>query len=135
MPRKSAAALSVVHADIIPERIKPRVDASARVRAIFGEIVAQVPPNHFRPTDAALVEQYAQAIALGRQAFAALEAEGPVVGGRASPWVTVLEKMHRSAVALSARLRLTPQSRTDPKTVGRQKYEASAYDLIREGAL
>src|SRR5262245_48032410 len=99
MPRKSAAALSIVRVDGSPEKLHARPGASAAIRAVFAEITSQVPANHFRPSDAPLIEQYAQAIVLGRQAYAAIEEEGPVVGGRANPWVVVLEKAHRSAVA------------------------------------
>ena len=82
-----------------------------------------MPADHFQPGDGALIEQYAQAILLSRQAYARLEAEGPVIDGRPSPWVTVLEKAHRSTVALSARLRLAPQARarfeiSRPQSIG-----------------
>jgi hypothetical protein len=121
MPRKSAAALAVVPpVDGRPSRLQPRPDAPPEVRQIFVALVGSVPPEHFRAGDSDLVEQYAQAIALARRAYAELEASGPVVNAKASPWLVVLEKAHRSAVALSARLRLSPQNRTDPKVAGRQ---------------
>jgi hypothetical protein len=131
MPRKSIAALTLLPAvDGRPARLRPRAEASATVRRIFSDLVASVPVEHFRPGDADLIEQLSQSIALARQAYAELEANGPVIDGRASPWNVVLEKAHRSSVALAARLRLCPQARTDPKTVGRQNRPApSAYDL------
>lgn len=101
------------------ERISPRADAPAEVASLFREIVASVDSSHWRPADAHLVEQYAQSLLLARQAYQMLAIEGPVVGARANPWNVVLEKAHRSSVALSMRLRLAPQSRIDPKTVGR----------------
>ncbi len=131
MPRKNAASLSVVRVAGGPERLKPRPEAPAEIRAIFTELVCQVPADHFRPSDGALLEQYAQAIALARVAYAALEAEGPVVNGRPNPWLTVLEKAHRSAVALSMRLRLAPQSRLDPRTAGKPAQPISAYAMRR----
>jgi hypothetical protein len=104
---------------------------SSEVAAIIDELVRQVAPEHFRQSDGPLLEQYAQAIALGRQAYAALEAEGPVVGARANPWLVVLEKAQRAVVALSARLRLSPQHRNDPKTAGREKSSmTSVYDMV-----
>ena len=99
--------------------MQPRADAPLEVREIFMSLVASVPTEHFRPGDRDLVEQHAQAIALARRAYAELAVSGPVIGGKASPWLVVLEKAHRSAVALSARLRLAPQMRTDPKATGR----------------
>ena len=134
MPRKSTASLSVVRVDGKPSRIAPRHDATPELRAIFTEITSQVSADHFRPSDGPLVEQYAQAIALARLAYAALEKEGPVVAGRANPWVVVLEKAHRSSVALSARLRLSPQHRTDPKTAGRLKPGDFSYYEMQDGA-
>lgn len=130
MPRKSTAALSVVPLAGCPSRLRPRHGLSSEVKAIFHELTCQVSADHFRESDAALIEQYAQAIALARQAYEALSKEGPVIAGRANPWVVVLEKAHRSSVALSARLRLSPQHRIDPKTTGRQQHSASAYDLL-----
>ena len=84
---------------------------------LWAEIVSTMPHDHFRASDAPLIEQYAQAISLARQAYANLAEEGSVVAGRANPWLVVLEKAGRSSVALSMRLRLSPQSRMDRKTV------------------
>jgi phage terminase small subunit len=130
MPRQSAASLATLKVAGKPARLQPREGVPAAVKAIFRDLVASVPAEHFRPADGHLIEQYAQAIALARQAYAELEASGPVVNGRASPWIIVLEKAHRSSVALAARLRLSPQHRTDPKTAGRNQTTASAYQLM-----
>jgi hypothetical protein len=121
MPRKSSAALAILpRVDGRPNPLRPRPDAPPEVREIFMSLVASVPTEHFRPGDADLLEQHAQAIALARRAYAELDASGSVVNGKPSPWLVVLEKAHRSAVALSARLRLAPQMRTDPKSAGRE---------------
>ena len=133
MPRKSVVELSTPINTAATRRIRPREGTPEAVRAIFAEIVSHVPSEHFRPSDAPLLEQYAQAIAVSRQAYSALEADGPVVDGangpKANPWVSVLEKAQRSSVALAARLRLAPQSRADPKTVARQStVPASPYE-------
>ena len=133
MPRKSAAALAVLPSpDRRSSRLRPRDDAPATVRQIFFNLVRSVPAEHFCPGDADLVEQLAQAVALARHAYTELEREGPVIDGKVSPWNVVLEKAHRSSVALSARLRLCPQGRSDPKTVGRKlrTYQASAYETM-----
>lgn len=120
MPRRSSAALTTVQIQPIGQAVlRPREGMPDDVRAVFRDLVASVPASHFRASDADLVEQFAQSIALARQAYAELDANGPVVGGKASPWVVVLEKAHRSSVALSARLRLAPQSRTEAKSAGR----------------
>jgi hypothetical protein len=72
--------------------------------------------------------QYAQAIALADEASSHMRAEGAVVGGKVSPWLTVQEKAQRAIVALSMRLRLSPQARTprakaDGRPVGRAPWE------------
>jgi phage terminase small subunit len=111
--------------------LKPRTGLTAEVKLIWQELVGSMPEEHFRPTDSPLIEQYAQSIALARVAYANLQSEGPVLNGRASPWLIVLEKAHRSSVALSMRLRLSPQSRLDRKTIGSAKQQpASYYDLM-----
>ncbi len=90
-----------------------------------------VSADHFRSADGFLVEQYAQAIAMAREAFELLQRDGTTVDGKLNPQVTVLEKAHRSCVALAARLRLAPQSRTEAKSAGRQKVgPTSVYDLM-----
>ena len=102
------------------------------MRRIFLELVSSVAADHFQPGDAPLLEQYAQAILLARQAYDKLSTEGPVIDGKASPWLVVLEKAHRSAVALSARLRLAPQARADARSAARKASGAkpSAYELM-----
>ena len=103
---------------------------------LFAEIVGSVPREHFRLGDSHLIEQYAQAVLLARQAWSELQANGPVTAdGRCSPWVVVLEKAHRSSVALAARLRLSPQSRADSRSAGRAAagVRPSVYQLM-EGA-
>jgi phage terminase small subunit len=122
MPRKSLEARSTPRVDGRPDPIEPREGLSPEIDEIFRAIVAAVPVEHFRPADGHLVEQYSQAILLARRAYAELEQSGPIrEDGKRSPWVDVLEKAHRSSVALAAKLRLAPQQRTDPKTTGREK--------------
>jgi len=123
MPRKSASALTVFPTvDVRSSRLQPRDDAPTEVKDIFRKLVMSVRPEHFRTGDQDLVEQYAQAVLLARQAFGELEIGGSVTAdGKMSPWVTVLEKSHRSAAALAQRLRICPQARSLARTVGRAK--------------
>jgi phage terminase small subunit len=130
LPRKSIAALAIAPPKPSDARLKPRSGLPAEVKMIWQDLVSSMPADHFRDSDAALIEQYAQAIALARQAYANLESEGPVIAGRANPWLVVLEKAHRSSVALSMRLRLSPQSRMDRKAVGKCA-PMSAYERMR----
>ena len=75
-------------------------------------------PTHFVPSDLPLLVRYVEALALADEAAEQLHAEGAVVDGKPSPWLVVLEKCQRAVVALSMRLRLSPQSRLDPKNIG-----------------
>jgi phage terminase small subunit len=80
-----------------------------------------------------LVTQYVQAIAMSNDAVEQMRKHGAVVGGKVSPFVIIQEKAVRASVALSMRLRLSPQARqpNNPKRPPR----LSAYELMREGLL
>jgi hypothetical protein len=70
-----------------------------------------------------------RAVLQERTASAHLEAEGYVVDGKSSPWLTVLRQAHKSFSTLSHRLRLSPQGRspTNPKRAPSVSY----YDRMR----
>jgi phage terminase small subunit len=113
MPRKSVASLAIVPPKRPPPHLAPSPDAPEAVVAVFREILAATPADHFRPGDVPLIQAYAEAIVLARQAAQELTATGPVIGGRTSPWIVVQEKAHRSIAAMAMRLRLSPQHRAD----------------------
>lgn len=95
------------------DRIQPPDTLSTPARAIFAHTVASVDPSHFSEVDAPLLEAYAQSAALATEAAQKLDSEGAVVAGKPSPWLGVSEKAIKQLVALSARLRICPQSRFD----------------------
>jgi phage terminase small subunit len=136
MPRKSASELDVVPIDAKRSRprLAPSMGAPAAVVEIFREILTSAPADHFKVGDAPLVEAYAQAIALARQSAQELAANGPVIGGRPSPWIHCQEKAHRAIAALSMRLRLSPQHRADSRSAGRKAdgVSRSVYDIMRD---
>ena len=119
--RKSAAEMHVIRVDGKPDRLRPPKYQAAAERARFEEIVAACAPDHFRQSDEPLLARYVESDLLAREAAEHLHREGAVVKGRPNAWIVVQEKACRALVALSARLRLCPQSRLDPKTVGRQR--------------
>ncbi|MCW5575177.1 MAG: P27 family phage terminase small subunit [Burkholderiales bacterium] len=84
---------------------------SARSAAIFRELVSSVEPGHFEASDSPLLRQYCVAVEIAERAEQALLKDGPITAGRTSPWVITQEKSLRSIVALSQRLRLSPQAR------------------------
>lgn len=85
---------------------------------IWAYIVNSVAFDHFRECDAPLLAEYCRAAHQADQAAVALAKGGPVSGGKPSPWLTVQEKSVRAMTALSARLRLCPQSRFDRLKAG-----------------
>jgi hypothetical protein len=71
--------------------------------------------------------QYCAASVLGERAMAELR-EAPVIEGKTSPWLAVFEKASRAMVALSMRLRLSPQARA-PNNPTRPAPRLSAYEM------
>jgi hypothetical protein len=134
MPRKSAAALSIVTPRRPRARLAPSADAPEDVVTVFREILTATPADHFVPGDVPLIQAYAEAIVLARQAAIELDQSGPVVQGRASAWLVVQEKAHRALASLSARLRLSPQHRADSRSAGRKAgtTPVSIYETMRE---
>ena len=81
---------------------------------MFVSIIDGCSAGHFRLTDLPLLSRYCEAAVLAEQAALELH-DGAVVDGKPSPWIIVQEKCVRSMVSLSMRLRLSPQSRLDPR--------------------
>ena len=104
---------------------------------VFAQIVSSVDPTHFSDVDLPLLEAYANAAHLASEAAAEIERTGAVIDGKASPWLGVQEKAAKQLVALSARLRICPQSRFDrlvagansrPQRHGRKPWEFEGKD-------
>jgi hypothetical protein len=119
--RKSAAALAVTAVDGRPTRLNPPSTLSEPERRAFLDLVASVVPEHFVPCDLPLVCAYVRAIALEERAAVQLRKTATD-----SKWLAVWEKAQRAMVALSLRLRLSPQARIrnakpDPYAGGKLK--------------
>ena len=128
MPRKSVAALAVVRVDGTPSRLRPPDTLGDAERTIFQSLVASCDSAHFRESDLPLLCRYVEAVVLAERAANEMRLSGPVIDGKPSAWLQVQEKAVRAMTALSMRLRLSPQSRTDPKTTARRTGYASAYE-------
>ena len=111
MPRRSAADLAVVRPDAGFNRLRPPAGLGEEEKAIWREVVGSCRSEHFQKCDAPLLVRYCENAVLARRAAAALTSEGPVVAGRTNPWLIVAEKADRALVALSMRLRISPQAR------------------------
>ena len=105
--RKSSADLSTLPViDVALMRLAPPRYLNKTEAAVFSELAAT---GHFVPTDAALLASLAQATVMARNAARDQE--------KSAVW----ERAVKMQAMLSTKLRLTPQARTDPKTVGRQQ--------------
>jgi phage terminase small subunit len=108
--RKSRASLSLVTVPEPVERLVAPAFLTEEEREIFADLVASTTPKHFKVSDAPLLTAYCQSVATQRMSSREFK-RAPLLGGRASPWAAVEEKAIRSMVALSMRLRLSPQAR------------------------
>jgi hypothetical protein len=104
MPRKSAASFAIPSVTGAPPRLSPSVDLTPDERQIFIDLVASAKAEHFRASDLPLLSAYCRAIALERRSAQELAAGDDKALAR---W----EKATKAMVALSMRLRLSPQSR------------------------
>jgi phage terminase small subunit len=121
MPRKSAAELSMPPINGEPPRLQPPSSLSESEAAIFTAVLKACDPTHFRKSDLPLLCRFCELTALADQAAHELRENGAVIDGKASAWIIVQEKCVRGLVALATKLRLSPQSRLDPKSVARQR--------------
>jgi hypothetical protein len=105
MPRKSVAAFAVKPLRTGATRLRPPATLSPLARKVFVDIVTNEEPAHFRPSHLPLLVQYAEAVALAERSARELRRDD------AEPlWLARWEKATRVMVALSMRLRLSPQS-------------------------
>jgi len=94
---------------------------NATERTAFDALIGACDPKHFRKSDLPLLISLVQATLLAHEL------------GRDSDKVVEWEKATRVQMALATRLRLTPQARSDPKTIARmQKHSHSPPPWIRE---
>jgi phage terminase small subunit len=133
MPRKSAASLTVVSAlDGRRSRLRPPPTLAEPERTVFLDTVSACKPEHFQPSDIPLLVRYCEACVMAQHAAVQMRAEGAVLGGRISPWLVVQEKAIRALVALSMRLRLSPQARAT-NNPSRPQPQASHYEKMALG--
>jgi phage terminase small subunit len=132
VPRRSAADRAVVRLEGIGTRLRPPPELGEDEQAVWRQVVLSCDEKHFRLSDTPLLVRYCQNVVLAGRAAAALEHEGAVLGGRCNPWLTVGEKADRALVALSMRLRVSPQARLRADGMAIKGPPASVYDLMKE---
>jgi phage terminase small subunit len=126
--RKSAAELAVVRPAGGSSRLRPPPYLGEEERKVWQDIVLACPAEHFLASDVPLLARYVENVVMARRAADALSAEGAVIGGRPSPWLVVAEKGDRALVALSMRLRISPQARMRRETTKGQ--QTSPYEMM-----
>src|SRR5262249_48864503 len=115
----SQASRDIPPVNGIDPRLDPPPFLNADERQVFIELTASA--SHLRTADVPLIASLAQATVIARRAV-----RKP---GDLAAW----ERAVRIQCMLSTRLRLTPQARTHPATIGRQQHSArapSAYAMI-----
>ena len=102
-------------------RLTPPTTLSKAEKALFDELVGSSDPLHFFPSDVPLLVSFVQATLLARSL--ASTAANP-----SKPDPTLIgswEKVTRVMAMLATRLRLAPQARNDPKSVGVRQRNAA----------
>jgi hypothetical protein len=111
--RKSAAALVEFNVTGKPPRQDPPSHLSDDERTLFVDLVESCAPSHFVKSDLPLLVSFVQATLLVRRAATGMVDDPGLIA--------VFEKSVKLQATLATRLRLAPQSRIDPKTLGRQQ--------------
>lgn len=111
--RKSAEELATPNITGEPPRLDPPPSLTEDEQSLFVQITQSCSPRHFVVSDLPLLVSYLQATLLSRQAIK----DAAKDTGALATW----EKATRMQATLATRLRLAPQSRTDPKTLARQQ--------------
>jgi phage terminase small subunit len=132
MPRRSEASLSIAHIGPGSRRLEPPADLGEIEAAIFRQVVASVPYEHFAAEDLGLLCAYCRALALERRASEEL-ATAAVVGRQASPWLEVYATATRAVATYAVRLRLGPKSRhpNNSRRMSKPTSPPSYYQLQR----
>ena len=130
MPRQSAAFPVIPGAP--QQRLRPPPDLTPAEKALFVDIVADYRPEHFKPTDAALLVVYVRAVLAEREAAERLETEGKVVDGKPSPWLSVLAQASKTMLTFARSLRLGPLARAPSRASrpGKPERPLSVYERM-----
>ncbi len=130
--RKSAAeqetAQIIEFEKVRAEMVRPSEQAPPDVRLVFMQLLGSVPDDHFRRQDEFLLELLAQNIVIAKKAYDDIYRRGIYTGDKKTPHpaLAIHEKAVKNVATLSTKLRLTPQSRIDPRTAGRNKKPPSS---------
>src|SRR6516162_1240026 len=120
MPRKSAAELAMTSPPPPSKGLRAPESLSEPERKLFVAIIRNCGADHFRESDLPLLCRYVEASVLAERAAEELR-QKPIIDNKPSPWVVIKEKATRDMVALSMRLRLSPQARKGAHAMAQPK--------------
>ena len=106
--RKSAANLAALGLNGSPPRLTAPAGLLSEECALFDSVTSSLDPKHLRESDLPMLVAYVQASLLSRRLART---------DKVAEW----EKATRLMATLATKLRLTPQSRVDPKALARQE--------------
>jgi hypothetical protein len=111
--RKSPGHLAGLAFQTEHPRLDPPASLTDLERTIFLEVVESCTPEHFRTSDRSLLVAYVAAAALAQEAKATALSDRKA----ALTW----EKATRAMATLASKLRLCPSTRSDPRTIARER--------------
>jgi hypothetical protein len=103
--RKSINLLAI-NVDGMPPRLSAPAGLSKAERKLFDFLVGASPPHHFTDTDQPLLLSYVQTCVMAHSA-------------KSPAKLSIFERLVRLQAMLATKLRLSPQTRLDPKTLAR----------------
>ena len=123
---RKSAELIAMGVDGRPPRLTVPSGLNAKECALAQELIDAAAPEHFRASDAPLLVALVQATLLSRNLAR------DATKGRDPAKVASWERATRTMASLATKLRLSPQSRTDPKTTGRETVSNIRAPWLRE---
>ena len=103
--RKSHHLLAI-QVDGMPPRLTAPEGLSKAERKLFDFLIGASPPHHFADTDQPLLLSYIQTCVMARAA-------------KSPAKLAIFERLVRLQAMLATKLRLSPQTRLDPRTLAR----------------
>ena len=116
------------------DRLKPPDSLGPAEKRVFWSLITQVPATQFQPADLSLICRWCELTVVADRAAAEMATGNLVENGLPSPWIAIHEKATKQLIALSLRLRLSPQSRMDKAPKTQAAKDLSYYDrMMLEG--
>jgi len=132
--RKPYVTHDVTPFDASDDRLKPPDSLGPAEKRVFWSLTTQVPAAQFQPADLPLICRWCELTVLADRAAAEMATGNLVENGLPSPWIAIHEKATKQLIALSLRLRLSPQSRMDKAPKTQAAKDLSYYDrMLLEG--